>query len=107
MPSAVWQGFFNLLRAPPLPAASRCVNRPLFPGLCRRQDTSLALSKASKTPKMASKTDQGGHRSRQDGPRALQDCLRGPTEAPRPLQEDPQEGPKRQKPLMFIVFFCF
>ena len=81
------------------------MHRPLFPRLCRRPDTSLALSKASKMPKMASKTDLGGHQSCQDGPRCLQNGPRGPKEAPRALQEDPQEGPNKPKSLIFIVFF--
>eukprot|EP00959_Pyramimonas_sp_CCMP1952_P012012 253742-Pyramimonas_sp.AAC.1 len=54
---------------------------------------------------MAAKTDLGGHQSRQDEPRCLQNGPRGTKEAPRALQEDPQEGPKRQKYLIFSVFF--
>ena len=83
------------------------MHRPLFSRVYRRQDSSLALSKAPKTPQMASKTDLGGHQSRQDGPICPQDDPRGPKEAPRALQADPQEGPKRHKSLIFIFYVFF
>ena len=108
-PGAPGPGFRYMREGPPPPSpfAPPQVNRPLFSRLCsrlcRRPGTSLALSKASKITKMASKTHLGGHLSRQDGPRCLQYRVRSPGEASRALQEDPQEGPKKQTTLMFIV----
>ena len=72
MPNAVWQGFCNLLKPPPVDAPT-CMHRPLSRGSLGGHDASLALSMASKMPDMASKKDLGGNQSRQDSPRCLKD----------------------------------
>ena len=61
----------------------------------------------------ASKTAQYGSKTAQDGPMTAQDCLkraqRGPQDGSRGLQEEPLEGPKKQKTKvilkLFIVFW--
>ena len=56
---------------------------------------------AAKTALHASKTAQSGSKTAQDDPMAAQDGLkraqRGPLDGSRELQEEPPEGPKRQK----------
>ena len=63
MPSAVWQGFCNLLRDPPPLIAQSRLHHPYSRGSLGGHDAILGLSKASKT----------AQEGRQDGPTCLQD----------------------------------
>ena len=65
MPSAVWQGFRNLLRDPS--TAELPVHRPSSRGSLGGHGASPALSKVSRRANMASKTAPAGHQGREDG----------------------------------------
>ena len=119
MPSAVWQDFCSLLRDPPPLSASRRLNRPYFWGSLGGHCTSLGLSKGSKTAQEGHPGRQHGPTCLQNGPRWLQegpgwsltaqDGLKRAEKAPhdgfRGVREEPPEGPKRQKPMVFLRFF--
>ena len=96
MPNAVWQGFCNLLKPPPVDAPT-CMHRPLSRGSLGGHDASVAHSKTPKMPKMASNTDLGGHQSRQDGTKCLQDGPRKPQDGLRTAQEASETSQKTPK----------
>ena len=64
--------------------------------------SSFRLSDAPRRPKKPPRLPQDGPRGPQEGPKTAQE---GPQDAPRGIQEASQDGPKRQKSLIFIMVF--